>query len=222
MSAPLIIFGTGTFSAVAFLFFKEAGIQVEAFTADADFIAANQLETFEGRPVVPFETVEDRFSPQRFEMFVAMGYSGTNAMRTEKFLAAKAKGYRLASLIHPTACVASNVRYGENCLLLEQVVLQPYVSIGNNVFFWTGAAIFHHTVVQDHCFIGGRSVIAGCSRIGEGCFIGTNAIIRDYIELPAKSIVGAGAVVLKSPQYAMVHRARPAEQIAFDDWKGSI
>jgi sugar O-acyltransferase (sialic acid O-acetyltransferase NeuD family) len=222
MNTPLIIFGTGAFAGVVSTLFREAGLQIAAFTVDASAIEANRTESFEGLPVVAFETVERDFDPQQFRMFIAVGYSGKNAVRQRKYLAAKAKGYQFISFVHRTACVASNARFGENCLILEQVVLQPDVTIGDNVLIWTGAAIFHHTIVEDHCFIGGRSVIAGFSRIGEASFVGTSAIIRDQIDIPKGSIIGAGAVVLKGEKEAMVYRARHAEVISFDDWQGTI
>jgi sugar O-acyltransferase (sialic acid O-acetyltransferase NeuD family) len=155
-------------------------------------------------------------------MFIGMGYTGANRIRRDKYLAAKQKGYRFANLIHPTACVASNAVLGENCLIMEQVLLQPYTVLGDNVFLWSGAAVLHHTVVEDHCFLGGRCVIAGCSRLGQGSFVGTGAVVRDCIDIPPGSIVGAGAVVLRSPDGAMVHRARYAESIEFKDWAGSL
>lgn len=50
-----------------------------AFTADRDFI---EQEEFLDLPVIPFDDVEKLYPPERFKMFVAVGYQKVNTVRS--------------------------------------------------------------------------------------------------------------------------------------------
>ena len=100
-------------------------------------------------------------------MFVALSYAKLNAVRKEKYLAAKALGYRLASYVSPRATVLNDGRIGDNCFILEDNTIQPFVTIGNNVTLWSGNHIGHHSTIRDHCFIASHVVVSGGVEIGE-------------------------------------------------------
>jgi sugar O-acyltransferase (sialic acid O-acetyltransferase NeuD family) len=129
------------------------------------------------------------------DFFVALSYSKINAVRKEKYLAAKALGYQLASYISSHATVL-NESIGENCFILEDNTLQPFVTIGNNVTLWSGNHIGHHSTIHDHCFIASHVVVSGGVKIAEQCFIGVNATLRDHINIGERSVIGAGTLIL--------------------------
>ena len=176
-----------------YYFSSESDYDVTGFTVDAAYV---KDPTFCGLPVVAFEDVLDRFAPADFEMFVALSYSRLNAVRKEKYLAAKAKGYRLASFVSPAATVRNDGKIGENCFVFEDNTIQPFVRIGNNVTLWSGNHIGHHSTIKDHCFIASHVVVSGGVEIGEQCFVGVNATLRDHIRIGDRCVVGAGALLL--------------------------
>jgi sugar O-acyltransferase (sialic acid O-acetyltransferase NeuD family) len=194
MTKRLVIFGTGDIAQLAhFYFSSESDHEVAGFTVDAAFVNA---PSFCGLPVVPFENVLEQYPPSDFEMFVALSYSRLNALRKEKYLAAKSKGYRLATFISPAATVRNDGRIGENCFIFEDNTIQPFVQIGNNVTLWSGNHIGHHSTIQDHCFIASHVVVSGGVEIGEQCFVGVNATLRDHIRIGERCVIGAGALLL--------------------------
>jgi sugar O-acyltransferase (sialic acid O-acetyltransferase NeuD family) len=194
MKTPLVIFGVGDFAQLAHFYFGLDGqYEIVAFTLDGDYIKES---TFCGLPVVPFEELERTHGPQQHAMFIALGYSRLNAVRKEKYLAAKAKGYRLASYLSPDATIRNQGNIGENCFIFEDNTIQPFVRIGNNVTLWSGNHIGHHSLIGDHCFIASHAVISGGVEIGEQCFIGVNATLRDRIKIGAQCVIGAGALLL--------------------------
>lgn len=194
MTKSLVIFGTGDIAQLAHRYFtQDSDYEVVGFTVDAEFIKA---ETFCGLPVVPFSDVAGSFPPADFELFVALSYSKLNAVRKEKYLAAKAAGYRLASFVSSRATVLNDGQIGENCFVFEDNTVQPFVRIGNNVTLWSGNHIGHHSVIGDHCFIASHVVVSGGVEIGEQCFIGVNATLRDHIKVGARCVVGASALLL--------------------------
>jgi len=194
MKKPLVIFGTGDIAQLAHFYFSTDSVYaVVAFTADAAYITSNE---FCGLPVVPFGEVENRFPRDTHEIFVALSYSKLNQVRKEKYFAAKALGYRLASYVSSHATVLNDGRIGENCFILEDNTIQPFVTIGNNVTLWSGNHVGHHSTVHDHCFIASHVVISGGVGIGESCFIGVNATLRDHINVGERCVIGAGVLLL--------------------------
>ena len=194
MKKPLVIFGSGDIAELAYYYFStDSSYEVVAFTVDADYV---KKPDFCGLPVVAFEDVIRSYPPENNFFFVALGYSKLNAVRKEKFLAAKKQGYKLASFISSHATVLNEGRIGENCFIFEDNTIQPFVTIGNNVTLWSGNHIGHHSVIHDHTFIASQVVISGRVEIGEQCFIGVNATLRDHITIGDRCVIGADALLL--------------------------
>ena len=194
MKKPLVIFGSGDIAQLANYYFStDSNYEVVAFTVDANYIKESE---FCGLPVVAFEDVAKNYPPESYDFFVALSYSKLNAIRKEKFLAAKEMGYKLVSFISSRATVLNEGRIGENCFIFEDNTIQPFVTIGNNVTLWSGNHIGHHSVIHDHTFIASHVVISGGVEIGEQCFVGVNATLRDHIKIGDRCVVGAGALLL--------------------------
>ena len=210
MKKPLLIFGVGDIAQLAHYYFStDSEYEAVAFTVDAAYITASE---FCGLPVVPFEEVTSRYSPESYELFIALSYSKLNQVRKEKYLAAKALGYKLASYVSSHATVLNNGRIGENCFILEDNTIQPFVTIGNNVTLWSGNHIGHHSIIHDHCFIASHVVVSGGVEIGESCFIGVNATLRDHIKIGEKCVIGAGTLVLADAESQGVYIGSATER----------
>lgn len=208
----LLIFGTTDAAELAhFYFATDSDYEVVAFTVDSAFL---KTDTFCGLPVIPFEKIAATHPPESHELFVALGYSKLNQVRKEKYLAARALGYRLASYVSSKATVLNNGKIGTNCFILEDNTIQPFVVIGHNVTLWSGNHIGHHSEIRDHCFLASHIVVSGRVVIGEACFIGVNATLRDHIAVGENSIIGAGALLLASTAPGGVYVGRATERSA--------
>jgi sugar O-acyltransferase (sialic acid O-acetyltransferase NeuD family) len=208
----LVIFGITDAAEVAhFYFSRDSDYEVVAFTVDASF---RNADTFCGLPVVPFEQVAEVYPPADHQFFVALGYSKLNQVRKEKYVVAKALGYVLASYISSHATILNDDRIGDNCFILEDNTIQPFVVIGNNVTLWSGNHIGHHSVINDHCFLASHIVVSGRVIIGTSCFIGVNATLRDNITIGENTVVGAGTLLLASTDAGGLYIGRPTERSA--------
>jgi len=190
----MIIFGTGDIADLAhYYFYNDSNYKIVAFTVDAEYMNINE---FCGLPVVPFAEIMNYYPPERYDLFVALSYSKLNQTRKEKYFAAKALGYRLVSYISSHATILNNFNIGDNCFILEDNTIQPFVSIGNNVTLWSGNHIGHHSTIHDHCFLASHIVVSGGVEIGQACFIGVNATLRDHITIGERCVIGAGTLIL--------------------------
>ena len=210
MNKSLVIFGSGDIAQLAHYYFStDSNYEVVAFTVDANYTKESE---FCGLPVVAFEDVAKDYPPDSYDFFVALSYSKLNAVRKEKFLAAKKLGYKLVSFISSRATVLNEGRVGENCFIFEDNTIQPFVTIGNNVTLWSGNHIGHHSVIHDHTFIASHVVISGGVEIGEQCFIGVNATLRDHIKVGDRCVIGAGSLLLSDVEADGVYMVKETER----------
>src|ERR1043165_8541112 len=168
----LVIFGTGSFGELArFYFTRDSEHRVVAFCATGDSIRESQ---FDGLPVIPFEDVATQYPPERYAMFVAIGYTKMNRIRARFCDEAKAKGYSLVSYVSSRCTNWAEKPFGENCFIFEDNTIQPFATIGRNVVLWSGNHIGHHSVIGDHVFVSSHVVVSGHVRVGDYSFLGVN------------------------------------------------
>jgi sugar O-acyltransferase (sialic acid O-acetyltransferase NeuD family) len=204
----LVIFGAGDIARLAHHYFTtDTDYQVAGFVVDGAYRSA---DTFLGLPLIDAERALDRFPPGEYEMFVALSYAKMNRLRAEKYDRMKTDRYRLATYVSSRCSYLAQTPPGENCFILEDNTVQPFVTIGNNVTLWSGNHIGHDSSIADHCFISSHVVVSGHVRVGERCFIGVNATIRNAITIAPDTLVGAGALVMKDTRPKGVYLAERA------------
>jgi sugar O-acyltransferase (sialic acid O-acetyltransferase NeuD family) len=210
--ARVILFGSGDIAQIANYYFEtDSDHEVVAFTVDSAFLKES---TFEGKPVVPFESLSDTYPPGEYQMFIAVSYAGMNALRAAKYHEARAKGYTLVSYVSSRCSYLSAYPPGDNCLIFEDNTIQPFVRIGNNVTLWSGNHIGHHSEIRDHVFISSHVVISGHCLIEPFSFLGVNATLAHTVVIAERTLVGAGAVITKNTEPGGVYV--PARTIKLD------
>jgi sugar O-acyltransferase (sialic acid O-acetyltransferase NeuD family) len=204
MNKKLIIFGSGEIAQLAHYYFtNDSNYEIAAFTVDEQFI---EEDTFCSLPVVPFETLETQYPTSKYCLFIALSYSKLNQIRRNKFEEAITRGYELVSYISSHATVLNDGCIGKNCFILEDNTIQPFVRIEDNVTLWSGNHIGHHSTIDSHCFLASQIVVSGGVKIEEQCFIGVNATLRDHITVGARSIIGAGVLLLNNTEAQSVYK----------------
>ena len=193
--AKLIIFGAGDIARLAHYYFtRDSEHEVVGFTVDSEYCRS---ETFLDLPLVPFDKVAVLYSAGEYKMFVALSYARMNRLRAEKYHQAKKIGYELVSYVSSRCSFLTDSPVGDNCFILEDNTIQPFVRIGNNVTLWSGNHIGHDSVIEDHCFLASHIVVSGRCHIHPHCFIGVNATLRNSITIAEGTLIGAGAVIMK-------------------------
>jgi sugar O-acyltransferase (sialic acid O-acetyltransferase NeuD family) len=209
--ANVVIFGAGDIAKLAhFYFSRDSDHRVVGFTVDAAF---RRETTMAGLPLVDFETVERDFPPAECQMFVALSYAGMNQLRARKYGEARSRGYSLASYVSSRCTNLAEHSFGDNCFILEDNTIQPFVRIGSNVTLWSGNHIGHDSIIEDHVFVSSHVVISGHVRVGAYSFLGVNATIRNGIAIAPHTLIGGGAVVMADTEERGVYIQRPAQRL---------
>ena len=202
MSSRLVIFGAGDIARLAHHYFThDSPHEVAGFAVDSAF---RKSDEFLGLPLVDAEEATTRFPPAEYDMFVALSYAKMNGLRAEKYAAMKAAGYRLVSYVS-SRCSYLTSPPGDNCFILEDNTVQPFVTIGNDVTLWSGNHIGHDSAIEDHCFITSHVVVSGNVRVGTRSFIGVNATLRNSITIGPQTLIGAGAIIMKDTKAKEVY-----------------
>ncbi len=195
-SNKLVIYGNGNMARMLFHFIQQTH-EVVGFCVDAACLDATEIE---GLPVVPFDEVATIFPADSHEMLIAVGFGAMNDIRARKCREAKEQGYRLASYIHPTASIASNVRVGESAVILEYVSVHPYSTLGDNVFISSNTNLGHGCSIGDHCWLNAGVSIGGDTVLEAQCFMGINASASHGLTLGEKTFIGANTFIAQSTE----------------------
>lgn len=208
----VVIFGAGPFASLAwYCLTHDSPYEVVGFTVDADYLTERELH---GLPVVDFAALEHAFGPEDHQILLPVSAHGQNALRRDRYLSAKARGYACASWISSRAVTWPDLACGDNAMVFEGAIVQPFARIGSNTIVRSGCHVSHHAVVEDHCFLAPRACLGGGAVIKERCFVGLNATIRDNITLAPGCFIAAGAVVTADTEPDGLYMGVPARRVA--------
>lgn len=210
MENKLVIYGIGPFAKLMRYYFSaDGGREVAGFTVDEEYLTS---DSFENLPVIPFRSVESRFPPGKFRMFVAIGYQ---RMRNRPILfdKAKRKGYELVNYVNRRAIVYEDLKMGENNAILGNVNIEPGVELGNNNIVWSDTLLGHDLKIGDHNYISAKCLIAGNSVIRDLCFIGNGAVTINDLTIEDETHVFPGAVLFKNSKTGGRYMGNPARHV---------
>jgi sugar O-acyltransferase (sialic acid O-acetyltransferase NeuD family) len=190
----VVIFGLGRMASLAwYVLTHDSRDEVTGFTVDADHLDRHELH---GLPAVAFEQLEHRFPPDEVALLIPLGWHDVNGLRMRRYLEAKARGYAFTTYISSRAHTWPDLVIGENCMVFEGAIIQPFARVGNNCIIRSGSHVSHHVELSDHSFLAPSAALAGGVTIGERSFIGVNASVRDGVRVAPRCVVAAGAVVI--------------------------
>ena len=186
----LLILGCGTFAVQTLEIAEEAGgWEPAGFINSFEVPAPGTL--LEGLPVFALDALP--WGPDD-GLVVSGAVSNRRRVAIEEL---SRRGYRFATLVHPTAYISRRATLREGTVVNSGVQLSIYVELGPHAIINRGATIGHHTKVGAFATVGPGVTIAGSVVIGEGAYIGAGSVIREGSAIGQGAVVGAGAVVVK-------------------------
>lgn len=144
------------------------------------------------------------------EFFVAIGDPGARRDTTRRWLA---RGHHLVRVLHSTSFASPSAEVGDGSCLLAGAILQAGARIGRGVIVNTAASVDHDCRVADYAHLAPGVRLAGCVEIGEGTWVGIGAIAREGISIGARTLVGAGSVIVEDIPDAVVAFGNPCRVV---------
>jgi sugar O-acyltransferase (sialic acid O-acetyltransferase NeuD family) len=208
LSLPVIIIGGGGHAKVLVDVLKLQGTKLLGYTDPSA-----RSEPALGLPYLGTDDELRSYPPPGVRLVNGVGSVRPASNRRGVFESLKTKGYRFASVVHPSAVIASDVQLAEGVQVMAGAVIQPGSRIGTNSIVNTGAIVDHDCQIGAHVHVAPGVVLSGEVRLGEETHIGTGAAIIQGIAVGDRSLVGAGAVVVRDVPSDVTVRGVPARII---------
>jgi len=126
-------------------------------------------------------------------VIVALGDNRARREMTERLLAA---GEKLASAIHPRACIAPSAVIGEGSMISAGAIVTPRAVIGRGVILNTNASVDHDSVIDDFAHVSAGATVGARCHIGAEALIALGATVVSRMTVGARTIIGSGAAVV--------------------------
>jgi sugar O-acyltransferase (sialic acid O-acetyltransferase NeuD family) len=126
---------------------------------------------------------------------IAVGQINTAANRVRLYENAVGVGFKLATVVAPTAYISPKATIGHGTVIMQGVIVNAGATIGNNCIINSNSLVEHNANVGDHCHISTGAILNGSTIIGSGSFIGSGAIVKEGISIGEKSLIGMGTLV---------------------------
>jgi sugar O-acyltransferase (sialic acid O-acetyltransferase NeuD family) len=155
-----------------------------------------QDERINGKPL-PFRTLAELSAAGHHtagSVFIALS---DNAKRLAQIDEAHALGFRVATLVHPSAIISPSCCIGEGTVVMPGVVVNANARIGRGCILNTACSIDHDSKLEDGAQIAPGVHAAAAVHYGTCCFVGTGASIRQGIQIGSFAVIGAGTVVVR-------------------------
>jgi sugar O-acyltransferase (sialic acid O-acetyltransferase NeuD family) len=124
---------------------------------------------------------------------------------------ARERGFRsFATVIDPTAIVASTATIGEGAIVMAGAVVGAEVTIGRLACVNKAAVVGHHVTLFDYAALGPGCVLCGLVSVGRGAFIGAGAVVNPSVSVGANAVVGSGSVIRHAVSEHTVVAGNPA------------
>jgi UDP-perosamine 4-acetyltransferase len=150
------------------------------------------------RRVLNVEVIgEDTLLPQLHAQGVSHAFVaiGDNARRAALSHEVRKLGFKLATLISPTATIVPDTELGNGVAIMDGVVIQPDARIGESSIINTRACVEHDCVIGRSVHIAPGCTLAGGVHVEALAFLGVGTVAIPGVRIGAGSVIGAGAVI---------------------------
>jgi UDP-N-acetylbacillosamine N-acetyltransferase len=121
---------------------------------------------------------------------------GDNKIRKKLFDKVFKNGFKILSLIHPSAIISSSVNIGKGTIIMPNVVVNAKSIIGDGVILNTSSIVEHECVIDNFVHISPNVALAGNVKVGAFTHIGIGSSVIQGLKIGKNNIIGAGAVVI--------------------------
>jgi sugar O-acyltransferase (sialic acid O-acetyltransferase NeuD family) len=151
--------------------------------------------------------------PRSEDIYFACGI-GRPAARSKECSEAEQRGYKPATLIHPSVIAAHHVQIGEGSIIGAGCILAPYVVIGRHCSLNLGVTVGHNASLGDYCVLSPGAQVLGGVKLDEMVLLGANATVYPGRKVGAGSVIAANSYLLANLRPGVTVMGVPAVRFA--------
>lgn len=144
---------------------------------------------------------------------VTVGAVGIPELRNKIIAKLRLAGATMATIIAPSAYVASDAEIGDGTVILNRAVVNANAKIGTNVILNTGCIVEHDSSVGDSTHVSTGAILNGNCHVGKDCFIASGTIMMHGLTVTDRVMVGVGSTVSKNIDESGIYIGSPARKI---------
>jgi UDP-N-acetylbacillosamine N-acetyltransferase len=120
----------------------------------------------------------------------------SNQRRSVMFQKLVSEGFKIATLIHPSAVISKSAHIGQGSVVMPGVIVNSGAYVGEGVILNSGSIIENGCKIENFAHISPSASLASNVYIAPLAHIGIGASIIQDMSVGRESIVGAGSVVV--------------------------
>ncbi len=129
---------------------------------------------------------------------VGVGFLGKGTLRNRLYKELSSIGFKLPSIIDPSAIVSCTATIGDGTFIGKYAVINSNASVGKMCIINTAAIVEHDCNIAEYTHIAVNATLCGGAQVGRECLVGAGSVVIQEIEIDDNSIVGAGSIVYKN------------------------
>ena len=196
LAKPLILIGAGGHAKVVLALAVAAGRKVVGVCDP--LLAREGASVWNGISVLGDDSALNQIDSSAMELINGIGQLVGSPLRKTVFQRFFGAGYHFATLIHPTAWVAPDVKLAEGVQVMAGAVIQPDAQVGENSVINTKASIDHDCVIGAHVHIAPGATLCGNVQLDQGVFVGAGAVLIQGLHVGRDAVVGAGVTLTRN------------------------
>lgn len=140
---------------------------------------------------------------------------GDNSIRAELAKKIREKGGCTPTLIHPTASVSRHAHIEEGVVIHANVTIQANCTVKKDSVISSGTVLIHGATIGNGCYIAANATVGADVIVEDQVFIGLGAVIvsKKVSSIARESLIGAGAIVVRSVDERSVMIGNPAKNL---------
>ena len=160
-----------------------------------------------GTERIHFSSCETFAGEEEFAFIIAVGEPSARAFLLNRI---KEKGYKLATLIDPSAIVSPTANIMPGCIVNAQSIVSSNATMEKNCYLGFHVIVGHDAHLMENVVVCRMATIGGGSTVGENTFIGLNSSMKEHVDLGRDVIVGMGSMVFREVEDGCTVLGNPA------------
>lgn len=136
---------------------------------------------------------------------------GHGSLRVKIFNHLEIPDESLATIVHPTAFIASNATLEPGVFVMANCYIGPQTKLAKSVFVMANCVVGHNDYIGPFCHLSAGSVVSSYITIGKASDICLSASVLEKVSIGDYCVIGAKSLLTKSTGNSEMHIGIPAK-----------